>query len=237
MNWSLVTGGAKGLGAEICKTLAADGFPVVIHYRNSEKEARELADICRKNGAEAEVIRGDFSSIDSTKAFASRYLEAFPQTKNLINNVGSYFIGSALATSIEQWEQIFQSNLHAPYILIRAFSESIKRSKGSIINMGVAGVYSDRADVYSTAYTCAKTGLWKLTRSLASEFAPHNARINMVSPGYLETSVDLPLDLMKIPMRRAASNSEVANTIAFLLSDKASYITGQNLEIAGGVRL
>ena len=94
-----------------------------------------------------------------------------------------------------------------------------------------------RADVYSTAYTMTKASLLLLTKSLALELAPDQVRVNMISPGYLEDSVDLPMDLSKIPMQRPAKSEEVADVIAFLLSDKAYYLTGQNIEVAGGTRL
>ena len=94
-----------------------------------------------------------------------------------------------------------------------------------------------RADVNATAYTITKLGLWMLTRSLAKELAPSQVRVNMVSPGYLDISVDLPEDVSKLPMGRSGTTKEVANIIALLLDKQSSYITGQNIEVAGAVRL
>jgi NAD(P)-dependent dehydrogenase (short-subunit alcohol dehydrogenase family) len=237
MTWTLVTGGAKRLGAEICHTLASQGHHLAIHYRRSESQAEALAEKCRQLGVKAKAIQGDFSTTESTQVFAKKYLQEFPDTKNLVNNVGNYFIGSALQTPIEQWMELFQNNLNTPLILIQALGDSLKKSEGSIVNIGVAGINNIRADVYSTAYSCAKTCLWMLTKSLAAEFAAYRVKVNMISPGYLDIAVDLPQEINKLPMKRPAESKEIAEAIAFLLGGKAQYITGQNIEIAGGTRL
>jgi NAD(P)-dependent dehydrogenase (short-subunit alcohol dehydrogenase family) len=237
MTWALVTGGAKRLGAEICLKLADEGYNVVVHYNRSEIEAVALADQCRKKGVLAETLHGDFDSLVSTLDFAHRYINKFSDTRILINNVGNYLVKSASKTDYEEWYSIFQSNLHAPFVLIHQLLDPLKHNKGCIINLGIAGLTNLRADKYSTCYSCAKTALWVLTKSLALEFAPYQVRVNMVSPGYLDISEDLPADLSKLPMARTASSAEVTEVIAFLLSDKNAYITGQNIEVAGGVRL
>src|ERR1700730_7804943 len=124
-HWTLVTGGAKGLGAEICLTLAAEGYPLVIHYRSSREEAEKVAAECRQLGVEAECLQGDFSSLETTRQFIEAYRSRFPSTANLINNVGNYLIKSAGQTTLEEWYSLFQTNLHAPYELIQALLPSI----------------------------------------------------------------------------------------------------------------
>jgi len=237
MSWTLVTGGAKNLGATIAIELARLGYNIVIHYRSSYLEAQHVVSQCSQYGVNASMIQGDFSSWESTQEFIQRYKEQFSDTSHLINNVGNYLIASSLNTTVQQWYDLFQTNLHTPYLLTKALLPSIKERKGSIINIGVVGLNSWKADTYSTVYTLAKAGLLTLTRSLARELASEGVRVNMVSPGHLEKSIDLPQDLTKIPMQRPGKYSEVADLIAYLLSNKAQYITGQNIEIAGGTRL
>lgn len=233
MPWILVTGGARRLGAQICKTLAAKGHNVLVHYRSAEKEANALVDRCRELGVEAEVVQGDFSTAASTQKFLANCQQTFPEISGLVHNVGCYLVKSATETSPEEWEGLFQTNLHAPFAVTRGLLPSLKR----IVTIGVAGVGRGRADTYSTAYTLTKEALLGLTRVLAKELAPKGICVNMVSPGYLDNAVDLPDDLANLPMGRAVETKEVADLVAYLMSDAARSITGQNIEVAGGVRL
>lgn len=237
MKWTLVTGGAKRLGAEICLTLAKAGYSVVVHYNTSRTEAEQIVQQCREIGVKAECIQGDFASPESTELFIQSYQERFPNTANLINNVGMYLIKSGLNTTEGEWKTLFQTNVHTPFALIRNLIPTIKENRGNIINLGVSGLQSHQANTYSTAYYMTKQALWSLTRSLASELASSLVRVNMVSPGYLDFAVDLPSDIKKLPMHRAATAEEVSRVIAFLMDPKSAYITGQNIEVAGGVKL
>lgn len=237
MAWTLVTGGGCRLGAQICQILAQAGHHPIVHYRHREAEAWEVVRLCRAFGRQASAIQGDFSTLDTTQEFIERYTKAFPETENLINNVGNYFIQSALETSLEKWTELFQVNLHAPLALIQALKPSLISFKGSVINLGVSGLLSGRANTNCTAYYLTKMGLWQLTRSVARELAPNGVRVNMVSPGQLEISIDLPIDFSKIPMQRPAHCKEVGRVIAFLLHKENAYITGQNIEVAGGLGL
>ena len=234
--WTLVTGGAQRLGAEICRTLAADGYSIVVHYRQSEHEALQVVEECQAYGVKAQVIQGDFSTQENTIDFIQRYVQEFPNTQNLVNNVGNYLVKSAFNTSVEEYQQLFQTNLFAPIALTNALIPALRHRQGCVINIGIAGLLTDRADIYSTAYTMTKKCLWGWTKSLALELASEEIKVNMVSPGYIDNAVDLP-DPKKLPMRRPATEHEIARTIAFLMQKESGYITGQNIEIAGGVRL
>lgn len=236
MAWVLVTGGAKGFGREICIELAKRKHPVVIHYRLSEKEASHTAKLCRDLGVEAEILPGDFEKIEDLKRFIDKYQERFGDTKGIINNVGNYLIKSLALTEGDEWHSLFHTNVHAPFYLIRALLPSIKKYKGHIVNIGTVGLLSHRTNPSSPAYGVTKMALWHLTRSLAKELANDSVCVNMVSPGYLETAVDLK-DSANLPMKRAASLQEAAHWVAFLFEKEANYITGQNIEIAGGVGL
>lgn len=235
MKWTLVTGGSKRLGAEICLSLATHGHSILIHYRNSRQEAEDVAAECRKKGVEAEVIQGDFSSLESTLQFIDDCKKNFTDIKNLVNNVGNYLVKSAETTTPEEWNALFQINVHAPFALCQAFLPSLKVAGGNIVNIGVTGINHIHADVKRTAYVATKMSLLMLTKSLARELASYHVRVNMVSPGYLENAIDL--SEAKLPMQRPASLDEVTRVILFLLSDENSYITGQNIEVGGGIGL
>ena len=237
MSWTLVTGAAKGLGSQVCLELARLGHSVVIHYRSSQDSAEALKETCIKLGARAEIIQGDFSTTNSVLTFLEAYSSCFPDTKNLINNVGNYSIGTALNTPIDVWQSFYQTNFLSALQIMQALTPSIIQSRGSIINIGVTGIQSVPADLYSPAYTSSKLSLWMATKSLAKELASRGVRVNMISPGYLENAVDLPENLSTLPQGRPVKLDEAARLVAFLLDDANASITGQNIEIAGAIRL
>lgn len=237
MTWTLVTGGAKRLGADICLTLAKKGFPIVVHYNKSADEAFAVVNQCQQLGVRAECIQGDFSTMESTQDFIIRYLKQYSNTTNLINNVGNYLVKPPLNIESYEWISLFQTNLHAPCALINALVPSIKKQKGNIVNLGVTGLQNTRAATRALAYFSSKQALWLVTRTLALELAPSLVRVNMVSPGFLDISVDKPDKADQLPMHRLGTCQEVSRVIAFLLEPESAYITGQNIEVGGGINL
>lgn len=234
MKWVLVTGGAKRIGAEICKTLAQEGYDVLVHYRTSKEEAHAVAQFCREKGVQAECLQGDFLTETSTKQFIQK-LSRFSNIHHLINNVGNYRQESLIDTSPEEWMEQFQINLHAPYACIQAVLPSLKLTQGSIINIGTSGITFPRSSPHAPTYRATKSALLFLTKQLARELAPFQVRVNMVSPGQLEISQDKPQDLKTIPMLRLGTVEEVTRVVLFLLHPDSAYITGQNIEVAGGL--
>lgn len=231
--WALVTGGAKRLGAVLCLALAERGYAVAVHYNRSALAAQQVVADCRKQGVDAMALQGDFSSIQGVTDFAQRYGEACSHTAVLINNVGGYLLGSARQTTVADWAALFQLNLHTPFILTQTLLPHLLAARGHIINIGVCGLHRQIAHVYSTAYTLTKQSLWALTLAYARELAPEGVRVNMVSPGEL----DISTDTRPLPMRRPADCGEVSRVVTFLLDPASGYITGQNIEVAGGLGL
>lgn len=237
MSWTLVTGGAKGLGAEICKRLAEREHNILVHYNTSLNSAEETVKYCRKYGVKAEMIHGDFSSETSVEKFTTELQAGYDSISVLINNVGNYSNKPLLETSYEEWQTLMQVNFLAPMMLIGKLLPGIKSAQGSIINIGVSGLTAMRSNISNTAYGMTKLNLWMATRSLAKDLACENVRVNMVSPGQLENSVDRPADQKRLPMQRLGTLQEVAGTVAYLLNKESAYITGQNIEVAGGLGL
>lgn len=237
MGWTLVTGAAKGLGRAICLALSKKGYDLVIHYNKSLKEAKELQRQCQANGVAAALLQGDFASEKALQTFLKKYKKEFGNTSCLINNVGNYWIGGFQKTTEAQFQELFQTNFFAPVALMQQLLPSIIQFKGSIINIGVVGIEGVRAEVYSPAYTSTKLALASITKSLALELAPKGVKVNMVSPGFMKNSVDLPKDLKELPMQKAVTLEEVAKLIVFLLDKSNQNITGQNIEVGGAVRL
>jgi NAD(P)-dependent dehydrogenase (short-subunit alcohol dehydrogenase family) len=237
MKWTLVTGGAKRLGAEICRGLAAQGKNVVVHYYSSEREAYMLAEELRAIGVRAELLYGDFSSLASTRAFMENYLDRFSKTEGLVNNLGPYRTGSSLQDSVEEAQNLLHLNVLVPLVLVQALTETLKKEKGFIINIGMVGCGTLSANTHAAVYNVTKSALYQFTKSWAKELADSHVKVNMVSPGYLEESIDLPVSVDLLPMRRVGSWKEIARAVCFLTLPGSEYITGQNIEVAGGVKL
>lgn len=231
----LVTGAGKGLGRAIALELAKQGHSVALHYKESEREALALAKTCATFGVEATPLFGDFSSQNSTNLFIENYLNRFHETKGLVNNVGNYLIAPLVETALDRWLSLFQTNFFTPLSLCFALIPSLKRMKGSILNIGVTGL-ERRAFTETTAYATTKTALLTYTRALAKELAREEVRVNMLSPGYMENAVDLP-NVSELPFKRAGSLEEVAKLAALFFSPLTGYITGQNLEVSGAFGL
>lgn len=235
MSWALVTGGAKRLGRTLALELARQGFNVAIHYRNSHAEAEEVSAECRKFGGQAIAIQGDFTSQESVEEFLKRYKKKCQETSLLVHNVGNYFIGPLAKTSTVEWQTLFQINFHAAVQITQALVGSLSEQKGAILAMGCSGL-EGRASKHSPAYRASKLALLYYVRALALELAEKGVSVNMVSPGRLLNSVDLTEERIRaIPMGRPGELEEVARAVLFLADPANRYITGQNLEVAGGL--
>lgn len=224
MSIVLVTGGAKGIGASIVERLCEAGYSLLIHYKESEQEAVELS----KKYKQSEIIQGDFSSIEGIEAFIQKVSHF--NIGSLVNNVGNYLVKPLFETHVEDWNSLYFTNFLAPVELVRSLQDSIRSNKGSIVNLGIAGLH--KANKSSAAYHCFKSALWTYTLALSKEMATSGVNVNMVSPGYIENSIEKPAHL---PMGRLGFKNEVAEAVYFCLINP--YVTGQNIEVAGGVGL
>jgi NAD(P)-dependent dehydrogenase (short-subunit alcohol dehydrogenase family) len=236
MSWVLITGGAAKLGAELSKRIS-ESFPVVIHYHKSKEGAENVKKLIVEKGGKAETIFGDYSTQEGVASFLKEYKERFADTQGYIHNASLYHFGSFLKTPLDDALKLWHVNFFSAEMIAQELQASIKEKKGLIVHLGVAGIQNVLSDTRTSVYTLSKLSLWMLTKSLAKELAPFGVRVNMVSPGYLADSVDLPKESAPIPMGRLGEAEEIASTVLFLLDPKSSYITGQNIEVAGGVRL
>lgn len=232
----LVTGASSPIGQEIAKALAKEGYDLVLQYFKNKKLCEELAQTCRSFSVQAKALFADFSSAKGIDQFLKHYLTHYPNTLGLINNASKYLLKSTLETSLEDFTAILKMNLEMPFTLCRALASSLKKKQGFIVHVGVAGLGACRADTYSSVYTLSKQGLYFLTKSLAKELAKDQVRVNMLSPGHLAHSIDLPA-LEKLPMQRFVTNEEFIKALLFLIDPKNASLSGHNLELSGAVRL
>lgn len=233
---ALVTGSCVRTGAALVQALASRGWRVVVHGKESSRpEAEATARACRDLGGEAIVALHDLSTTEGCVALAAAVPEG--PLDLLVHNVGIYPRGSALETDPGTLERVLRTNLVAPWTLTRLLADRIPRG-GSVVALGYVGLQSLAGTRNATAYSVSKTGLLVLVRSLALEMGPRGVRVNMVSPGQLENSVDLPEDISRrAPLGRAGRTEDVVEAVLWLASDQAGYVTGQDLDVAGGLML
>jgi NAD(P)-dependent dehydrogenase (short-subunit alcohol dehydrogenase family) len=234
---AVVTGGARRLGRELCKCLAERGFEVVILYRTSEAEAKSLESELAAAGQRSRSLRVDVSVETEVAEVFANIAGTEGRLDLLINNVGNYNPQHVSKLDPAVWDATLAANLSGAYYCCY-HALKLMTAGANIINIGMAGLDGNRANVHGTDYFVSKTGLLVLTRSLASAYGEDNIRVNMVSPGQLDNSIDLPPPdkIGKwVPLGRAGALEDVTQAVEYLLD--APYVTGVNIDISGGYRL
>lgn len=235
---ALVTGSAKRLGRAIALRLASEGYFTWVHYLTSRDEAAEVLESIRSSGGDGALVKGDVASSKHVASMAERVRKASGRLDLLVNNVGVYRTGDLPGYSVQDFSATLRTNLIGTFDLIQRTLDLFPDGGGSIVNIGYAGVGSLAGSTHNTAYLISKTGLLVLTKSLAQALGPQGIRVNMVSPGILDNSVELPRRTRDyVPLDRLGRCDDVAEAVAFLASEKASYVTGVNMDIAGGYML
>jgi 3-oxoacyl-[acyl-carrier protein] reductase len=232
---ALVTGSAKGIGRAILLALAKDGLNVAVHYRNSQEEALQTMAEAQVLGVRAIAIQADVTQVAEAQNLIDQTVAQLGRLDVLVNNVGDYIKKPIDQTSPEEWHQMLDSNLNAPFYLTQhALPYLGQHGQGRVINLGFAGAQNLVARPGITPYVIAKTGLILYSKALAKRLAPR-VTVNVVSPGVAENSVSKPID--EIPMGRLAELDELAQAAVFLVDEHSAYITGQVLEVSGGWNL
>ena len=234
---AVVTGGARRLGRHLCARLAARGYDIVILYRGSEADARSLEDEIRATGRRARALAVDVGVSAQVAAVFEDIANGEGRVDLLVNNVGNYNPQHVTKLDPAVWDATLSTNLSGAYYCCY-HAIALMRDGGSIVNIGMAGLEGIRANVRGTDYFVSKTGLLVLTRALAAAYAKQHIRVNMVSPGQLDNSVDLPPPEeigRSIPLGRAGALADISQAVEYLLD--ATYVTGVNIDVAGGYRL
>ena len=233
---ALITGGARRLGAHLARGLAEDGWAVVVNYRSSADAAEALVAEIEGEGGRAWAIQGDVSARADVSAMFSEVSRREGRLDLLLNNVGIYEPKPLREVSLDDWDAAIAANLSGSFYCVHAALPLLEATRGQVISIGYAGLDALTAAPEATPYQVSKVGMLVLTKALAKEMAPRGVRANMVSPGQLTNSVDLPDDLeAAIPAGRAGTLDDILGAVRYLLG--AGYVTGVNIDVAGGYRL
>lgn len=238
MKRALVTGGSGGIGAAICRRLAADGHHVIVHANRSLDKAEAVVTAIRAAGGSAEAVAFDVTDRAATAAALEKLLAA-GAIQILVNNAGIHADAVFPGMSGEQWDSVIAVSLNGFYNVTQPLTMPMIRTRwGRIITISsVAGLTGNRGQVN---YSAAKGALHAASKSLALELASRGITVNAVAPGIIATDMiegafDAETIKQLVPMKRAGQPEEVADLVAFLASDSAAYISGQVISINGGM--
>lgn len=238
---AIVTGAGRGIGREIALKLASEGANLIVNYRNSEKETQELISEIEKFGSKAAAVKADVSKFDEAQNIIKKAVEEFGTVDILVNNAGITKDNLVLRMKEEDFDSVINVNLKGAFNCIKHASRiMLKKRTGRIINISsVVGLVGNAGQVN---YSAAKAGIIGMTKSAAKEFSGRNITVNAVAPGIIKSDMTDALTdkqreavLSVVPLKRIGEPTDVANLVVFLASDLSSYITGQVINVDGGM--
>lgn len=237
----LITGASKGIGAQIAKTLAGYGLKVWINYRSKPELAENVKETIESAGGRAAIIKFDATNEEDFIASLKVITESDGKLDYLVNNAGITNDKLALRMSIDDFQSVIDANLKSCFIGCReALKLMSKQRFGSVVN--IASIIGERGNMGQSNYAASKGGMIAMSKSFAYEGAPRNIRFNCVTPGFIQSDMTNELKpevvenyVKNIPLARLGEAEDVAQAVAFLLSDGASYITGEVLKVNGGL--
>ena len=237
----LITGASRGIGKSIAEECVKQGAIVAFTYLSSEEKARALEVELSVNGGVAKGFKSDAAKFDEAQTLVDDVVAAFGTIDVLVNNAGITRDTLLMRMTEEQWDEVMNTNLKSAFNLTKAVQRPmLKAKKGSIINMSsVVGVSGNAGQ---SNYAASKAGLIGFTKSIAQELGSRNIRCNAIAPGFIETEMTAALDQnvvaewrKSIPLKRGGSPKDVAELTVFLGSDMSTYITGQVINVCGGM--
>ena len=238
---AIVTGGTRGIGRAIALKLADQGANIVINYRNSDKEAEELKSVLEGKGVKVLTVKCDISNFEDSKNLMDKCKEVFGKIDILVNNAGITKDTLIMRMKEEDFDNVIDVNLKGTFNCAKhASAIMLKQRFGKIINMtSVVGIAGNAGQVN---YAASKAGVIGLTKSLAKELGSRGITVNAVAPGFINTDMTASLSekvkeeaSKNIPLKRLGDPEDVANLVGFLASDAANYITGQVINVDGGM--
>lgn len=240
---ALVTGASRGIGREIALTLAGYGAAVIVNYNGSEEKANQVVKEITDMGGTAEAVQCSVADFMACGEMIRNVLNKYGRIDILVNNAGITKDNLVMKITEEDFDAVLDTNLKGTFCTIKhLYRAFLKQRNGRIINMAsVSGLLGNAGQAN---YSASKAGVIGLTKSVARELASRNITVNAVAPGYIDTDMTQAMTenareavLSQIPLKRVGTPKDIAETVAFLASDKASYITGQVISVDGGMHM
>ena len=238
---ALITGAIRGIGKQIAITLAKQGYNIALNYRKENEELENTKKEIEKIGVQILAVKGDVANFEDCENFVKQVIERFGQIDVLVNNAGITKDMLLMRMKKEDFEQVIDTNLVGTFNVTKnVVPYMMKARSGRIIN--ISSVVGISGNAGQTNYSASKAGIIGFTKSLAKEIASRNILVNSVAPGFIETNMtdvlkdDVKQEIAKnIPLKRMGTTQDVANVVKFLASDDSSYITGQVINVDGGM--
>ena len=238
---ALITGATRGIGKQIAITLAKKGYNIALNYRKENEELENTKKEIEKIGVQILAVKGDVANFEDCENFVKQVIERFGQIDVLVNNAGITKDMLLMRMKKEDFEQVIDTNLVGTFNVTKnVVPYMMKARSGRIIN--ISSVVGISGNAGQTNYSASKAGIIGFTKSLAKEIASRNILVNAVAPGFIETNMtdvlkdDVKQEIAKnIPLKRMGTTQDVANVVKFLASDDSSYITGQVINVDGGM--
>ncbi|HEG7120805.1 TPA: 3-oxoacyl-[acyl-carrier-protein] reductase [Staphylococcus aureus] len=238
---ALVTGASRGIGRSIALQLAEEGYNVAVNYAGSKEKAEAVVEEIKAKGVDSFAIQANVADADEVKAMIKEVVSQFGSLDVLVNNAGITRDNLLMRMKEQEWDDVIDTNLKGVFNCIqKATPQMLRQRSGAIINLSsVVGAVGNPGQAN---YVATKAGVIGLTKSAAREIASRGITVNAVAPGFIVSDMTDALSdelkeqmLTQIPLARFGQDTDIANTVAFLASDKAKYITGQTIHVNGGM--
>lgn len=239
-----VTGGGRGIGRSICEYLGECGAHVGLTYTGSPESEKRAQEVCAKiesSGGKAQAFKLDINNVEQISQTIDSFVKPLGRLDGLVNNAGISIDGLAMRFKADDWDKVLDTNLKGAFLVTQACLRYLMKAGGaSVVNVGsVVGLMGNAGQA---AYSASKSGLIGMTKSLARELGSRKLRVNVIAPGYISTDMTATLSedqktklLTNLPLETLGQPEDIAWATAFLLSDQSRYITGQVLNVNGGL--